>query len=76
MNVEAEILFLKRELRLLKQEKLKQTWVKVGVITDLTGWNFKSMAKAREQGLVKFRKDKNDCFEYLLQSIDQVFIKK
>lgn len=69
MNIEAEIRSLKREIRLLKAEKAKETWVSVSVITGLTGWNHRDMTKARQQGLVKYRKNDNGGYDYLLQSL-------
>lgn len=53
----------------------KRTWVKVSVITELTGWRYKSLQKARENGLIRF-KIEDDCFFYLLESIPEMFIKK
>lgn len=55
--------------------KPKQTWVKVSVITALTGWEKKFLEKARLNGLVKQRKGSNGI-EYLLESINPMFLKQ
>ncbi len=57
---------------------LHSTWVKASVIQELTGWGGRSgiMQWARDNGLVVFRKNKNGTVEYLLQSINPMFLKK
>lgn len=57
-----------------QQEKPPQTWVKVVVITELTGWNKYSLHRARRNGLVKWRKV-GHIVEYLLESVHPTFIK-
>lgn len=71
-TIAAEVREIKR---ILLSQRVKRTWCKVSVITELTGWNNQQMYKARENGLVEYRK-KNGGFEYLLESINPVFIKK
>jgi hypothetical protein len=51
-----------------------QTWVKSSVIMEVTGWNKKDMYKARQQNLIKWKKENG--FYYLLESIPEIFIKK
>lgn len=75
MNYEAEIKALKREIRILKQKELKEDWVSVSVITELTGRDHRFMTKLREQGLIKYRINKNGGYDYLLQSLNPIFIK-
>jgi hypothetical protein len=51
-----------------------QTWVKASVIMEVTGWDKKDMYKARQQNLIKWKKENG--FYYLLESIPEIFIKK
>ena len=55
--------------------KPKSTWVKISIIQDLTGWDKEGMRKARINGLVKQRRGSNGI-EYLLESINPIFLKK
>lgn len=55
--------------------QVKETWVKVGVVKELTGWDKKKMQRARENNLIKQRKDDKGIW-YLLESIHEMFIKK
>jgi hypothetical protein len=50
-----------------------QTWVKSSVIMEVTGWDKKDMYKARQQNLIKWKKENG--FWYLLESIPAIFIK-
>lgn len=63
--------------RLLRERRQNSTptWVKVGLITKLTGWDHEGMRKARENGLVRFRKS-NGGFLYHMESIPEQFLKK
>lgn len=64
-----------RKLDQLLKQRSKKTWVSVGIITDITGWDKEYMRKARENGLVKF-KNEDGSFKYLLESIPEIFINK
>jgi hypothetical protein len=57
------------------EAKRTRTWVKVGIVHELTGWDREGMRKARESNLIKQRKGVNGI-EYLLESIPPMFIKK
>lgn len=57
---------------LKKEDKEKITWVKVSVITGLTGWDHEKMRQARENGYVKF-KTENGKFWYALESLSSVW---
>lgn len=57
-----------------KPTKKEGTWVRVGWITDLTGWNKEKLRQAREQGLVEF-KEEGKSYKYKLESIHPLFIK-
>jgi len=70
---------LHRELvqikKMLTEQKEKGTWVKVSFIMDITGWNAEQMRRARQQGLIKYRKDPEKGFIYELESLPTMFIK-
>jgi len=53
-----------------KKKPAKETWVKVGIITSLTGWNNEGMRKARLNGLIDWKKT-DSGFWYLLESLDE-----
>lgn len=55
--------------------KPKKTWVKAGIIQELTLWDKEGMRRARMNGLVEQRKGSNGI-EYLLESIHPSFLKK
>ncbi len=50
-------------------------WVPVRWIIKLTGWDKNDLRAARKDGLVKFRYDSVNGFQYDVNSIPQVFIK-
>ena len=81
MNIEAEILEIKRtqaridsKLTTLLNRPKKETWVRVFFIQDLTGWDAQRLRQARESGCIEWRKGENG-FEYLLESLNEKFIK-
>lgn len=61
--------------RLLTEKKEKGVWVKVSFIMDITGWNAEQMRRARQQGLIKYRKDPEKGFIYELESLPTMFVK-
>lgn len=70
----------KIDRRLVRLERImlkpaKKTFVKVSIVQELTGWNAAFLRKARENGLVQYREEDRK-FSYLLESIDEKFIKK
>lgn len=71
---------LHRELvqikKMLAEKKESATWVKVGFIVEITGWNKEQMRRARQQGLIKYRRDPEKGFIYSLESLPTMFIKK
>jgi hypothetical protein len=70
---------IERKLSMLMQEqkqKKSETWVKASVITKLTGWNFNGMKKARENGYVQYKEDKETGFWYLVESLNPVHLKQ
>lgn len=75
-RLETKIDRLDRKLAAIAAEKKKGTWVKVGFVTDLTGWDREKLRQAREQGLVEFKEDAKLGRVYNLESIPPMFIKK
>jgi hypothetical protein len=61
----------------LKAKELKDTrrWVKVGVIKKMTGWNNEEMRRARETGMVDWKRDDNGYW-YSPESINEIHLKK
>jgi hypothetical protein len=65
-----------REGRIIKMVNAP-CWVKVGFITEKTGWNYVKLRKAREQGLVEFEKRSDGTMWYNLASLhDELIIKQ
>lgn len=64
---------LERIERYLVIARPKKTWVKVAIIAQRTGWNNEKMRQARDNGLVKYKKE-NGKFFYDLDSIHQSFL--
>ena len=72
-TIERDLKIIRKRIDLLLEKPAKQTWVGVSVITDLTGWEGREKLRwARENGLVKFDRDKG----YLLESIPEIYIIK
>lgn len=63
------------EIRRMVSDMKKPFWVKAQVITSVTGWNYKKMEQARENGYVEFKK-KDNGYWYNLNSINAVFLKQ
>lgn len=74
-EIKQEFNRLNAKLNTLMGSSKKETWVKVGFVTDLTGWDREKLRQARDQGLIEFKKTKDGWF-YKLESIPEVFIKK
>lgn len=77
-----EIIRLERKIdaltRMMKEHQ-RPKWVKASAITSITGWNFKKMQQARENGYIDWEKrEKGDgCHEYWydINSLNEKFIK-
>lgn len=54
----------------------KETWVPVGWITDLTGWDNEKMRQARENNIIEFRRSDTGGWLYKLESLPEIFIKR
>ncbi|MHA4844468.1 hypothetical protein ACX0G7_09900 [Flavitalea antarctica] len=64
---------INQKVSLILENQNKETWVSVGWIHDLTGWDNQRMRRARDQGIIKWKKD-GTHFLYLLESIPPQFI--
>lgn len=72
-DVKTQIKRMDAKLTAILNRPKKQTWVKVGIVQDLTGWNKRALEKARENNLVQFKKEGTSML-YLLESIPELFI--
>ncbi len=54
----------------------KAYWVKAVWIMEVTGWNKEQMRRAREQNMITWRHTDIDGFQYDLNSIHPLLIKK
>jgi hypothetical protein len=63
------------EIHQMLHAKSKPRWVKVGAVTELTGWDHKKMQWARRNGIIDSKKT-SDGILYDLNSINENFIKK
>lgn len=57
----------------IKEERPNQTWVKVGMIQELTGWSGEQLRRARNNGIIKMRRE-DKKISYLLESLNPAFI--
>jgi hypothetical protein len=67
---------LHREIKALKQEQAKATWVSASWVTELTGWSPRRMQLARQQGIVEYKESGSGGYLYKLESIPEQFIKQ
>lgn len=75
-DVKREFDRLHRELKSLKQEQGRATWVSCSWVSDVTGWNKGKLQKARQQGIVEFKDSPGGGYLYKLESIPEIFIKQ
>ena len=67
---------LHREIKALKKEQDKATWVSASWVTELTGWSPRRMQLARQQKLIEFKENNTGGYLYKLESIPEIFIKQ
>lgn len=70
---------LERKIDKALERLYRPVWVKASVITGLTGWNFKKMQQARENGYIEWEEREKDGvtqFWYNLHSLDSKFIQQ
>jgi hypothetical protein len=69
---------IERTLKQMQNEMVpkKEQWVGPTVITGLTGWNSDSMARARRNGSVRYRRNPmTNGYQYLISSIPEHLLK-
>jgi hypothetical protein len=75
-ELKAEFERLNKKMNALAAEVRKETWVTVGWVTDLTGWDGEKLRQAREQKIIEFKKSSSGGYLYKLESIPEIFIKQ
>lgn len=76
VEVKKEFNRINEKLTSLIQVSKKQTWASAHWVTKLTGWDGKELDSARKQNIIQFRKNNTGGYDYLLESIPSIFIKK
>lgn len=56
-----------------KKAEKKETWVRVSFIKQVTSWNNEQMRRAREQGIIRYKKNEAGLW-YLIESIHPMFL--
>lgn len=74
-DIQREFEKLHREIKELKTQQVKATWVPAGWILEVTGWTERRLQTAREQKIVETKK-KGGGYLYKLESIPEIFLKK
>lgn len=76
-DIKRTITRMDHKLTALLNQPKKETWVRAGVITDLTGWTGKKLAEARKDKLVQVKEVGTGTgkYVYLIESLNPVFIK-
>jgi hypothetical protein len=67
---------INKKLNALAAGQRKETWVPVGWVTDLTGWDCEKMRQARENNIIEFKRGDTGGYLYKLESIPEIFIKQ
>ena len=75
-DIKREFDRLHREIKELRKEQAKATWVSASWVTDLTGWSPRRMQLARQQGIVEYKVSDSGAYLYKLESIPEIFIKQ
>jgi hypothetical protein len=75
-DIKREFERLHREIRALKKEQDKATWVSCSWVTDITGWNKSKLQMARQQKLIEYKESPGGGYLYKLESIPEQFIKQ
>ena len=75
MELQEQIKRLERKIDVLTAAvKEKETWVKVGLIREATGWDAAELRAKRESGAIKMKRKNGEIF-YLFESIPEYFLK-
>jgi hypothetical protein len=75
-DIKREFERLHREIKALKKEQEKATWVSCSWVTDVTGWNKSKLQMARQQKLIEYKESNTGGYLYKLESIPEQFIIK
>lgn len=75
-DIKREFDRLLREIKALKAEQDKATWLGPEWIMQATGWSKRKLQTAREQGIVEVKKTGERSYLYKLESIPEIFIKQ
>lgn len=67
---------INKKLNAIAAGQRKETWVPVGWVTDLTGWDNEKMRQARENNIIEFKRNDTGGYLYKLESIPEIFIKQ
>jgi hypothetical protein len=74
-DIKREFERLHREIKSLKAAQEKATWVPAEWVIEVTGWTYRRLQTAREQGILEVKKH-GQGYRYKLESIPEIFIKK
>jgi hypothetical protein len=75
-DIKREFDRLHREIKALKKEQDKTTWVSCSWVTEVTGWNKSKLQMARQQKLIEYKESDTGGYLYKLESIPEIFIKQ
>lgn len=75
-DIKREFERLHREIKSLKTEQDKATWVSVSWILEVTGWTKRKLQAAREQKIIEYKDSPGGGYLYKLESIPELFIKQ
>lgn len=75
-DIKREFERLHREIKALKAEQNKATWVSAAWILEVTGWSKRRLQTAREQKIVEYKESEGGGYLYKLESIPEIFIKQ
>ena len=75
-DIKREFDRLHREIKALKKEQDKSTWVSVSWVLEITGWTKRKLQTAREQKIIEYKESEGGGYLYKLESIPEIIIKQ
>ncbi|HYH15269.1 MAG TPA: hypothetical protein VD794_08615 [Flavisolibacter sp.] len=75
----ADLQRIERKLDLLLKKQPRKFWVKVNIVTDVTGWDSSKMQDARQNGYIEYKtiaKEGKREFWYNINSLNPLFYSK
>lgn len=77
-EIERIVKRMDNKLTMLLNRPKSETWVRAGIITDLTGWKGSRLTEAREKKHIEYRVvgSTSGKFEYNIESISPIFLKQ